>query len=103
MHASPANGVFNRQIFVTMIIFVALFFCNATKRRVQMEPFTLKAPRSWSISGTRSLMIPLGFHADRPVIASRVFLSAQQVGFWLAPFSPANPAPQARGCLNDQH
>jgi ATP-dependent RNA helicase RhlE len=36
---------------------------------------------------------------DHAVIASRVFLSPQQVGFWLAPFSPVKPMPQTRGCL----
>jgi hypothetical protein len=36
-----------------------------------------------------------------PVIASRVFLSPQQVGFWLAPFSQVKPAPQTRGCPSD--
>jgi ATP-dependent RNA helicase RhlE len=36
---------------------------------------------------------------DRAVIASRVFLSPRQVGFWLAPFSPLKPAPQHAGVL----
>jgi len=40
---------------------------------------------------------------DRPVHASRVFLSPQQVGFWLAPFSPVKPTLQTRERHSDEH